>query len=643
MDRLSSVPVKGDFQNYFDIVEKDSIASRLLSEVPWVLDGSFQDKALLQRALITENAVIAECETFTFSLITPMWDTPPQFLKELIASCRLQTWADWELILVDDASTKTEHLAVAKEWAERDSRIHFYQNPTNLGIAGARNSAIRHSGGPVIGILDHDDLLHPQLLGVFGRYFNTNPAVNLLYCNEVKISTDSTKITDFYAKPEFDLPTLIRTNYICHFLAIRRSLLDPLLQSGEAFNRELDGVEDHDLLLRLSQSESFRPHHLPIFGYCWRESPGSTATSLDEKPYVRENAKKMLQGYLESAKPGTSFAVRTHGEGGNHTLYSIHAKPKDLKRLSVIVPYKDQPDLTVRCLEGLLRQDCALEVDIWLINNDSEEPHTAKKISDFVSDRERPNFRFHRIDYSGAFNFGKMHNWVVNAHANEADLLLFLNNDVELISNQCLSTLAGELEAQPSIAFTGIKLWYPGRQTIQHAGIKPVPPVSGIGFFRTTHIVGGHEEYAHDEHVVLAVTFACAMVRRKVFEALGGFDETFFPNGYGDVDMCLKAISQGYHNFYFGTLEGIHHEASTRTPHGEELEASLLSMNCSDKLMRYLIEQYGHNLHLGWNYEPGSNLFQMHLRYRVADQVNAVLKRFAKPAHSVLKALLKRS
>lgn len=266
-----------------------------IDQTPWAFQGFPDDKEALHSAILCRPSFKGQ-KPF-FSLITPLWNTPEAFLEDAIKSCLLQTFPDWELILVDDGSTRRDHLALARKFALEDPRIRLYEEPRNSGISMARNKAVAYSRGNYICILDHDDLLHPYVLAHYFQILHGS-AIDLLFCNEVKIDSKGKKLSDFFYKPAFDYETLLRSNYIAHFAAVKAERVHALLaKDGLVFDAQFDGVEDHQYFLRLASSEGFVAVNSPVFGYYWRKSPTSTAEALEAKPYVRERLCKMLEGF----------------------------------------------------------------------------------------------------------------------------------------------------------------------------------------------------------------------------------------------------------------------------------------------------------------------------------------------------------
>ena len=222
--------------DYLQSLPIETEESRFLRSVPWVFDAGPQDPDVLLAAMRREAEQLADLpRQVVFSLITPMYGTPARLLRELILTVRLQTSARWELILVDDGSPDKSHLAIAREWSRRDSRIKLFECDENRGISGGRNFAIERASGDFLCVLDHDDLLHPMALGTYARVVNANPDMNFLFSNESQIDDAGTRTYGYFSKPFLDLFTVFRTNYICHFTAVRRDLLTAAMRDGRAF------------------------------------------------------------------------------------------------------------------------------------------------------------------------------------------------------------------------------------------------------------------------------------------------------------------------------------------------------------------------------------------------------------------------
>ena len=245
-----------------------------------------------------------------FSLLTPLRNTPPRLLDELILSVRCQSWSRWELILVDDASLRQDHLALARRWAERDPRIRFSACAVNGGSRPALNQAVDLATGDFLALLDPDALLHPMALSSFVRLWWGSPDVNLLYANEARINETSRCVSSCIHKPPYDLTTLLRVNYLGRFTAIRRDLVLSAVRDGLIFRPQFDGVEDHDLFLRVAMTGRVRPLHVPMCLYYARTIPTSLARSLDSTPDTELRRHIMLEQHLADRYPGARWRLR---------------------------------------------------------------------------------------------------------------------------------------------------------------------------------------------------------------------------------------------------------------------------------------------------------------------------------------------
>lgn len=614
-----------------------------ISSVPFAIAGTVQDHIL--RTLDNEAARLSIVSPAgpKMSIVTPMYSTPPRLLEELLWSVQAQTWSNWELLLIDDCSPDQSHLAIADRAAAADPRIRVIRSANNGGIGGARNVGMEAASGDWIGFLDHDDLLHPQALGIFVRWMGDHKDATFIFSNEVKISEDSRQLDDFFYKPGFCRSTLLRANYIAHLTFLRRDLMDAMrLPDGRWFRAEFDGVEDHDFFLRASGTRGFRAAHIPLFLYYWRRIPNSTSESLAAKPYVQERGLRLVSEFLSERGLTPVDIARHHERDGNHLLrvrFEDSAAVADAKVL-VVVPFKDGWSLTRACLESLESQN--VNVLCVLADNDSQDPRTMRGIDEWLV---RPGLRqrYVKMAFPGPFNFARMNNEAVKKHGVGATHILFLNNDVELTDHGTLACMVSNMALDPEIAFFGIRLDYPGAPGmktagIQHGGIKFGLEMRGGPCFRTTHM-HSREEFAMDDHIAMAVTFACAMVRKEVFEELGGLEENWLPNGLGDVDICLRATRAGYRNFYAGSVTGIHHESKTRKDFCEDLEQLVLYERHGGMIQPQMLRQMGYDTFTGL--QQGAAWFAKPLRYRIADRVNSALKGVLGPFHRQLRNVWK--
>ena len=253
---------------YMALIDDHGPGATFLRSTPWILNALAQNPDSLIRAPRYEAGRLKELPRQPrFSLLAVLRDTWPQHLSELIASARCQSYQDWELVLVDDGSTSRGHLEIARHWADRDHRIRLRSLGASRGLVRALNLAVEGSTGDYVIVTDGDGVLHPMALGIFARRINDDPKVNFVFANEAKIDADSTELTNFILKPPFDLFTLLRVSYVGRLYAVGRDLLDDATRGGPAFRGEYEGIEEHDLLLRLALSAGFESRHAALFTY----------------------------------------------------------------------------------------------------------------------------------------------------------------------------------------------------------------------------------------------------------------------------------------------------------------------------------------------------------------------------------------
>ena len=510
----------------------------------------------------------------TFSLLAVLRETASRHLHELILSCRCLSYQDWNLVLVDDGSRAREHLELTRDWSARDSRIHLITLETPRGPCHAKNVAIKKATGDYLIIIDGEGVLHPMALGLFARHLNEDPNVNLVFSNEAEIDRNSTRLTNFLLKPPFDPFTLLRVPYLGRLVAVRRRLLEECTEGGRVFRHEYEGIEEHDLWLRLALSGSVVSRHAPLFAYYRRA--GSPSQALLNPSQMAEKRRRLLAEHVPRAYPGAVWTAKVPTDRdplASSSVWITNLPGQPAPRLLVVIPFKDQVDTTIKCLESIERQEHALDVLVVLVNNRSTKPTTRPQLRDWIAGPR--TLRYELLDHDGAFNFARINNTAIARFGHDRDLFLFLNNDVELSTPQTLQVMAMQLLADRGIGFVGIKLYYPGGNEIQHGGVRIVEHVHGSGYHQLVH-AKSHAEFVDAERISLCVTFACAMTRRETFERLGGLEEVFFPNGYGDADICLRALDAGYRHYYLGSLEGIHHESISRGSASEDIEFARL-------------------------------------------------------------------
>lgn len=486
----------------------------------------------------------------TFSILVPLYNTPERFLREMIESVTAQTYGKWELCLADGSDDAHDFVGrICQEYRQKDSRIKYQKLAKNEGISGNTNECYKMATGNYIALFDHDDLLHPCVLFAYMQAICEKDA-DYIYCDEATFKGNSIDhMITLHFKPDFAPDNLLANNYICHFSVFSRELLE----SGELFRSQFDGSQDHDMILRLT-AKAKHIVHVPRILYYWRSHKGSVASSIDAKTYAIDAAKGAVADHL--TKLGyRNFEIESTRAFA--TIFRIKYELTSRPLVSIIIPNKDHVDDLSRCVESIINLSTYDNYEIVIVENNSE---TAEIRTYYEEISRHP--RVQVVEYKGDFNYSKINNFGVQYAKGE--YLLLLNNDTEVITPDWMEELL-MYAMRKDVGVVGAKLYYPDK-TIQHAGI-----VIGLGAHRTaghTHYripeanVGymGRLCYAQD---VTAVTGACMMVSKALYEELGGLDESFTV-ALNDVDFCLRVREKGLLNIFTPFAELYHYESKSR-------------------------------------------------------------------------------
>jgi GT2 family glycosyltransferase len=494
------------------------------------------------------------------SIITPVFNTPVEWLRECVESVIAQAYEKWELILVDDDSTEPGTLSLLPELAARDSRIVLAKDVTRGGISAASNRGLALAKGDWVAFLDHDDLLEPDALFRNVKWLQDHPEADLIYSDEDKLTEQGFDSPIF--KPDWSPDYFLSCNYICHFTFIRRELV---LEAG-GFRSEFDGAQDYDLFLRVIERTK-RIHHIPRVLYHWRRSVTSTADNIRRKPGSLETGRLALEAHLERQHLAGHISVdwRTHA-------YWIKRELTESKKISIIIPVRDRIDLLARCLESVTNKTSYAPYEIVVVDNDSESEEARAYFSQLK----------HRVlHYSGPFNYSAINNFAVEQ--TDSPWLLFLNDDIEVIENDWLTIMAEHVQ-RPEVGAVGPRLLYPD-DTVQHAGV--VMGVGGIAEHAFRGLPAEAPGVCRQLQVTRnysAVTGACLLTRREVFQEVGGFDEEHLPVTFSDVDLCLKMRRAGYLIVYTPFAKLYHHESGTRRHSVEPAETGVMQQRWPEVL-----------------------------------------------------------
>ena len=478
------------------------------------------------------------------SILVPVYRTPMRYLTEMIESVRCQSYRNWELCIAD-ASMNDDLTNCLTDYADKDARIRFISLKENGGIAENTNAAAELATGAFIGLLDHDDLLAPEALYEVAMALQ-DQITDVVYTDEDKISMNSDRYFDPNLKPDFS-PDLLRShNYITHFFVVKKELFERVGR----FRRAFDGAQDYDLILRCTELAA-NIRHIPKILYHWRMHADSTAENPESKLYAYEAGKHAIEEHLKRCgRKGTVEIMPLWGM--NHVRYETPGDPL----VSVVIPNMDHTDDLDRCVRSILEKNTYPNVEILIVENNSREKATFayyKKLRE-----EFPQIRILR--WEKEFNYSAINNYGVKKANGE--YILLLNNDTELIEPESIREMLGVC-MQESTGCVGAKLLF-ADDTVQHAGI-----VLGFGGF-AGHVFSriGKDDLGYMMRARIignfsAVTAACLMVRRDVYEQAGGLDESFAV-ALNDVDFCLRVREAGYLNVLQPFSMWYHYESKSR-------------------------------------------------------------------------------
>lgn len=533
---VSAIPPKDSWQIYQDQIQQE-LLPQLREEI-----------AQLQQPV-------------TIGILVPIYNTPVDMLEAMVASVQAQVYPHWQLCLADDASTQPHVWQMLERYAQKDARIRLHLSDSNHGVSYATNRALNLTDAPFCVFLDHDDLLEPQAIyRVAQSVMEEDP--DMLYSDEVLVGPDAKSVLQYFHRPTFS-PEYLRSHpYIVHLIGFRTSMLREL----GGLDESLEISQDYDLILRASERAQTIVH-IPEVLYQWRTHTDSAGH--EKMAQVMDTSTTILQRHLDrqgieaTAAPGVSFNFF-------HTHYDIAAD----QRVAIIIPTKNFGSLVKQCIDSIRATVHKAAYDIILIDHASTE---AGSIAYFESLKSSTDVTVLR--YEGVFNFSSINNWAVQQLTGHYSHYLFCNNDIEALENGWLEHMLAQCQ-DLSVGIVGAQLLYPDRTSIQHAGVC-------VGAFGIAEHYGKFLKLPPDRvdiafmgrlittHEVSSVTAACLLMRKDAFDAIGGYDEKLAV-GFGDVDLCLRTLQQGWRIIYCPQATLIHHESISRgkaegyDPHPED-------------------------------------------------------------------------
>jgi GT2 family glycosyltransferase len=482
------------------------------------------------------------------SVVVPVYDTRPGFLRKALDSVLTQLYPDWELCIADDASSSHEVRSILDDYARRDRRIKLVYRNENGHISAASNSALELAKGAFIALMDHDDELPEHALYMVAVTLNEHPESDIIYSDEDKIDSDGVRQIPYF-KPDWNPELFYSQNYLSHLGVYRASLV----RAVGGFREGYEGSQDYDLALRIiALTSADRIRHIPQILYHWRTAPGTQTFSINNLPTAVQASRRALADYL--AERGEDVRVT----GGNLPQFNrvIRQLPDPAPCVSLIIPTRDRLSLLRSCVDGLLHRTAYDNLEVIIVDNDSCEIETIEYLTSL-----RQEFAVRVLRIQGEFNYSALNNLAVCEA--KGDLIGFINNDIEVIHPDWLQEMVTQVE-QSGVGAVGAKLYYPD-DTIQHAGvILGLGGVAGHSHLRLPRSDVGYFGRLQLVHDVSCVTGACLLMHKRIFLEIGGFDETELKIAFNDVDLCLRLKRAGYRIIWTPYAELYHLESASR-------------------------------------------------------------------------------
>ena len=499
------------------------------------------DKVELERQRKTNFAVNPK-----FSIVVPLYKTPVEYLEQMVQSVKQQTYTNWELVLSDGSGKDSPLKEVLARLAAEEPRIRVVENKKTLQISENTNAAMEQATGDFFVFMDHDDMLTEHALFECAAVINKTPEADVIYSDEDKMSMDGHKFFQPHFKPDFNLDLLCTVNYICHLFVAKRELVEKV----GMLRSEFDGAQDYDFIFRCTE-DAEKICHIPKIMYHWRCHEDSTAENPESKQYAFDAGRRAIEAHYQ--RKGIHAEVE-NGEflGLYRTKYILDEKPL----ISIIIPNKDHIDDLDRCVQSILKKSVYPNYEFVIVENNSTEDETFAYYEKLQKECEK----VHVCRYEGPFNYSKINNFGVSHAAGE--YLLLLNNDTEMINEDCLEEMLGYC-SRSDVGAVGARLYYEDN-TIQHAGV--VIGFGGIAGHCFVQQPRGNTGYCHRiicAQDYSAVTAACMMVKRSVFEEVGGLTEELAV-AFNDIDFCMKVRQKGYLIVYNPYAELYHYESKSR-------------------------------------------------------------------------------
>lgn len=512
-----------DYGNYEDFLKKYGVKEEELAR---------------QRQEVFENG---PC----FSIAVPLYQTKEKYLREMIESVQAQTYTNWELCLADGSGREHSLQPVVGEYIAKDKRIKYCLLDSNEGIAGNTNEALKMADGDFVVLTDHDDLLSPEALYQCAKAVQKEPQTDVIYSDEDKVDMSGKKFFEPHFKSDYNIDLLCTMNYICHLFVVRKDVME---RAG-LFESCYDGAQDHDFILRCTEKAEHIVH-IPKVLYHWRCHAQSTSENPESKLYAFENGCKAVKAHYD--RIGIPAEVE---QGPFYGMYRTHYLWKEQPLVSILIPNKDHVTDLKKCMDSIEEKSTYRNFEFIIVENNSTEEETFAYYKEI---EKRDNVRV--LYYKEDFNYSRINNF--GAKEANGEYVLLLNNDTEMIEPDSIKEML-DVCMRPDVGIVGAKLIFEDN-TIQHTGvIIGFGGVAGHAFIGQDRDDNGYFSRIISVQDLSAVTAACLMVRRSVFDEVEGLNEEF-KVAFNDIDFCLKVRKAGYLVVYNPYAQFYHYESKSR-------------------------------------------------------------------------------
>ncbi len=481
-----------------------------------------------------------------FSIVVPLYKTPEKYLLSLVDSLKRQTYSNWELCLSDGSGENSPLTDVLKKIQAEEPRVKVVAHKESLRISENTNAAISIATGDYIAFADHDDELAPHALYECALALEKDSSIDAIYSDEDKMSMNGKRFFEPHFKPDFNIDLLCTVNYICHLFVVKRELMEVV----GGLRAEYDGAQDHDFIFRCVENAK-NIYHIPKILYHWRCHEASTAENPESKLYAFEAGARAVKAHYD--RIGVPVKI---SQGEYLGLYKTKFIRDYDPLVSIIIPNKDHIDDLKRCIDSIEEKSTYKNYEYIIVENNSVEEKTFQ----YYKELEASNPKAHVVYWDSIFNYSAINNYGVQFAKGEYYLLL--NNDTEIINEDCLEELLGYC-MRKDVGAVGARLYYDD-DTIQHAGV--VIGFGGLAGHCFVQQPRGFSGYCHRiicAQDYSAVTAACMMVRKDVFEEVGGLS-TELAVAFNDIDFCMKIRKAGYLIVYNPYAELYHYESKSR-------------------------------------------------------------------------------